>query len=511
MGLRSLLTAGALVATAAAAAVVPSLWPRVNGAFTYGDGTTPRVVSSNFTLSCPNANVVTYTSWLMQKVFTHTAVPPAAGAVTSVVVTVSTPNAPLALGVDESYTLSIPASGAITLTAVTPYGAYAGLQTLSQLITFDFDTRQFLVAQAPISITDAPSFKWRGLLVDTSRHFLAMHTLYRIIDSMTFSKMNVIHWHIVDWQALPVESRVFPKLWQGAWSLSERYTLEDVAAVVAYATARGIRVVPELDTPGHAGAMCVGYPSVCPRPDCTMPLNPASPDTLPLLNGLLQEWTTLFSDQFIHLGGDEVNTDCWSNTPAIVTWMTAHNLTTDTTYEYFVSQVDAMAIALHKSPIRWEEVWKHFRTDLDKQTILHLWLTTAALNDVVNNGYQAIYSVDGQYYLDALNEPWTSFYDVNPLTAVTNVTARQFLLGGEVDMWGETADTSDVQQTIWPRAAAAAERWWSGNAATTSKDPDVLRRLQDFRCLLMERGVQAAPVGNPTARQAPSGPGGCRV
>ena len=106
---------------------------------------------------------------------------------------------------------------------------------------------------------------------------------------------------------------------------------------------------------------------------------------------------------------------------------------TDGVYEYFVGKVDSMALALNKSPIRWEEVWKHFGTDLDPRTVVHAWLSSAALIDATSKGYRAIWSVDGLYYLDALNEPWTTFYDQDILKGITNVSAIPLVLGGETE------------------------------------------------------------------------------
>jgi hypothetical protein len=112
-------------------------------------------------------------------------------------------------------------------------------------------------------------------------------------------------------------------------------------------------------------------------------------------------------------------------------------------------------------------------------------------------------------YLDALGETWEGFYSVDILAGVTNASAIPLILGGETEMWGETADSSDVLQTIWPRAAAAAERQWSYDVTTSTPDASVAYRLQAFRCFLLERGIAAAPVTNAEARQAPSGPGSC--
>jgi len=129
---------------------------------------------------------------------------------------------------------------------------------------------------------------------------------------------------------------------------------------------------------------------------------------------VLGEIAAVTTDEFFHLGGDEVDQSCWTNTPSVQAWMKSVGITTtDEVYEYFVSQVDQMTINLNRSPVRWEEVWKHFGTDLDQRTVIHAWLSSAALIDCTSKGYRAIWSVDGLYYLDALGETWDKFYDVD--------------------------------------------------------------------------------------------------
>ena len=104
---------------------------------------------------------------------------------------------------------------------------------------------------------------------------------------------------------------------------------------------------------------------------------------------------------------------------------------TDQVYEYFVAKVDAMTLALNKQPVRWEEVWNHFGTQLDRRTVVHAWLTREALINATSQGYRAIWSVDGFYYLDDLKETWQGFYDVDILEGVTNTSAIPLILGGE--------------------------------------------------------------------------------
>ena len=142
-----------------------------------------------------------------------------------------------------------------------------------------------------------------------------------------------------------MESTSHPELWDAAHSAQERYTQRDIADVVEYARMRAVRVMVELDTPGHAGSWCKGFPSVCPSPSCTQPLNPASDDTWSLIEGLLAECTGesplagLFPEGMFHLGGDEVDTSCWSSTPAVASWLQARGLTPDEGYGWCASAV----------------------------------------------------------------------------------------------------------------------------------------------------------------------------
>lgn len=437
-------------------------------------------------------------------------------AVASVVVSVADVNEQLQLESDESYTLNIPADGtAITVTAATVYGAYHGLQTLSQLIVFDFDSQLYQIAGAPWNIQDAPRFKHREVLVDSSRHFEPVQTLKNLIDSLTYAKINVVHWHIVDSQSFPFDSPTYPSLGSmGAYSPQERYTINDVADVIEYARARGVRVMIEIDNPGHAGSWCKGHPEVCPSPTCTEPLNPATNATFTLIDGLFRDLTSgvrgggVAFDNMFHLGGDEVNTGCWTSTPSVAQWLRDQGLTPDQGYEYFVRRAQSIARGQGRDVVGWEEIWNHFGTELDKSTIIHQWLPGSTIaKNATAHGYRVLWSTDGVWYLDGLGVTWQTMYVQEPCSDIPDDLCKTLMLGGGGEMWGETVDTSDIQQTIWPRLAAIAERLW---APRTVVDPVAARvRFSNFRCLLNRRGVAAAPSNNPTARTAPPGPGGC--
>ena len=431
----------------------------------------------------------------------------ATGDITGIEVTVKSQSLDLGLDTDESYQLSVPASGAAQLTATTVYGALRGMETLSQLIRFDLTTGMYHIANTPLQVNDKPRFAHRGVLLDTARHYHSTDMLKRFVDSLSHAKFNVFHWHIVDTQAFPLQLHTLPALVKGAFTPQEVYTPEDVADIVQYCKMRGIRVIPEFDTPGHAGSWCVGYPDICPSANCTQPLNPATNKTFDLISTLLKESSGIFTDDYIHLGGDEVREKCWESVPAVADWLKEKNYTTDDAYKYFVTRTHAITSALGRKSIFWEEVFNHFGGELEKDTIFQVWLNHATAAKIVAEGYHCILSNNNKWYLPHLQVSWQDMYLNDPFSGITEPAQQKLVLGGEACMWGETVDDSDLFNTVWPRAAAVAERLWS--PAWANNTFDFMPRLSNFRCLLNARGYSAAPVHNNVARSAPPQPGSC--
>lgn len=227
-------------------------------------------------------------------------------------------------------------------------------------------------------------------------------------------------------QAFPFESRSYPLLWTGAYSEQERYTQEDMADVVEYARQRGIRVLIEFDVPGHAESWCTGYPDVCPSVTCPVPLDPSTEKIFDLMKGLWGEVTGnatgggIFPDDYIHLGGDEVDTTCWTTTPRIQQWLTDQRMSADDAYMYIVDRAQQIVHSMGRHSIHWEEVFLHFGTKLDKNTIIHIWLDHETLGRVVAAGYRGILSNSDVWYLDHLQVPWTSFYLNEPYQGITD-------------------------------------------------------------------------------------------
>jgi hexosaminidase len=234
---------------------------------------------------------------------------------------------------DESYELHVGESAA-TLSAKTETGILRGLETFSQLIKYETESSVPIlkVYNTPISICDSPRYKWRAYKIDTSRHFIPVSALKQTLDAMEIAKMNALFWHVIDGPSFPLESKRYPKLAQeGAYSPDAMYSQEDVKEVEAYAQARGIRLIPELDIPGHSGFQ-YGYPEIVACPSWTdgdgsnRALDVTLNETYTFLSDWLDEMAGLFQDPAINVYGDEVRFECWEQKPAIAEWMSAHGM-----------------------------------------------------------------------------------------------------------------------------------------------------------------------------------------
>ena len=367
------------------------------------------------------------------------------------------------LGEDESYTLEVSASGA-KLNAETPLGTMHGLQTFLQLVAV---TPQGFAAPA-VSIVDRPRFSWRGLMIDSGRHFMPMEVLKRNIDGMEAVKMNVFHWHLSENQGFRVESKKFPKLHE-LGSDGFYYTQEEVRELIEYARDRGIRVVPEFDVPGHSTAWLVAYPELASgkgpyeierRWGIFDPaFDPTNEKTYKFLNEFFGEMAKLFPDHFLHVGGDEVNGKEWDANPKIQAFIRANNLKNNEGLQVYFNKKLQVMIAKHgKSMVGWDEV---LTPDLPHDIVIQSWRGQAALAAAAKQGFRGMLS--NGYYLD-LGWSAARHYAVDPMSgpaADLSPDEKLRILGGESCMWSEYVNAENVDSRIWPRNGAIAERLWS--------------------------------------------------
>ncbi|ORC88895.1 beta-hexosaminidase subunit beta [Trypanosoma theileri] len=514
-----LLVVAQLLAACVVHAAFPPIWPMPQN-YTNGTGTVV-IDGANMRLSstCGSSeNLTSAFDRFVKRTFTHRAaeLDEDVQAVSVVAVCAWNVSVPLQLGVSEAYRLSAGVNG-IMVECEEIYGCYHGLETLSQLISFNYSSHRYELHHAPWRVEDFPRFSHRGMLVDTSRHFIPVPVLKQIIDSMTYAKFNVFHWHITDAHSFPMESKKYPQLAEhGAFSPAERFSIEDMKEVRDYAMERGVRVMMEFDSPAHTSAMCAGMPEICPLPMCTDPnlnawvLDITKQKTYRVVEDLFREIAELFPERMLHVGGDEVDTRCWEENPYIMEWLAEHNITLREALLNFTKNVEThVSGRLNRVVVGWEEMWTTFGTKLDKSTVVQQWLAqnaSAILKDVTSHGYRALVSIQHHWYLNWDGTKWDAAYEFEPCTSLTDEECA-LVLGGEACQWGEFVDASVALNTMWPRAAAVAERLWSRRDVNSVAAAE--GRYVAFRCLLNQRGIAAGPAHNELARRAPGDPGSC--
>jgi hexosaminidase len=389
---------------------------------------------------------------------------------------------------DESYSLEITAE-AVRLKSVTDIGAIRGLETLLQLLSADYDGYYF----PAVSIDDRPRFPWRGLLIDSCRHFMPLEVIKRNLDGMSAVKLNVLHWHLTEDQGFRVECKTFPKLHRlGSDGLY--YTHEQIKEIIRYADDRGIRVVPEFDIPGHSTSWLVGYPHLASAPgpysiergygvkDPTF--DPTRKATYKFFNKFFKEMASLFPDEYIHIGGDENNGKQWNGNPAIQAFMKKKGLKDNHALQAnFNKKILKILTKYNKKMIGWDEIFQPY---LPKNIVIQSWRGTKSLREAARKGYMGLLSRG--YYID-LSKPAAHHYLNDPLPQDTPLTdeEQKRVLGGEATMWAELVSPETVDSRIWPRTAAIAERFWSPSDVRDVED--MYRRLNIISVQLEEHGL----------------------
>lgn len=401
------------------------------------------------------------------------------------------PGSGLALHDDERSTLRLSATGA-EVEATTEVGVLRAFATLTQLA----QSSNGGVALPRGEVTDAPRYAWRGLMVDVSRHFQSVAALRRQIDAMELVKLNVLHLHLSDNEGFRVESRRYPRL-QAAASGGEYYTQAQLRALVAYAAERGVRVVPEIDLPGHSRALTTAYPMLSSDTSGarTAEIDPTREEVLAFVDTLLTEVAGLFPDRYFHIGADEVNAQQWNGNPRIRRYMADHALPDAHALQAtFTARVHGTLQRLGKVTIGWDEV---LSPDLPASVVIQSWRSATMTVRAAQQGHPVI--VSAGYYLDWLTasdslhridpaDPMgmgltpedrallrghrlERFVPVefvrDPAARMTEGDARR-ILGGEAPMWTELVTEEKLDATVWPRMAAVADRLWAPPAATTA-------------------------------------------
>lgn len=425
-----------------------------------------------------------------------------------------------ALG-DEGYSLEIK-DNKVDIIVNADKGVFNAYQTIRQLFPGDFENKERGGGMAFVTgckIVDYPRYKWRGLMLDVSRHFFTVDEVKLYIDKMSQYKFNVFHWHLTDDEGWRVEIKSLPKLTEiGAWRVERHgrfgdfrpypkegekptyggfYTQEQIKDVVKYASERNITIVPEIDMPGHSMSILAAYPELSTKKEAKFvnpgskfaewygahefkmlienTLNPADEKVYVFVDKVMTEMAQLFPGEYIHMGGDEAYHGYWKEDKSVQDFMKKNKLNdTKELQAYFVKRVNSIINAKGKKMIGWDEILDG--GDLPKSTAVMSWRGMDGGIKAAKNGHKVVMSPTTFAYLDytqgdkSVENPiyadlsLSKSYEFEPTPEGVD---PQFILGGQANLWTEVIPT--VQYAFYmtyPRALAVSEKLWSPKGAS---------------------------------------------
>jgi hexosaminidase len=446
----------------------------------------------------------------------------------------------------EAYRLEARPEG-VTLRAAAPRGLLHAAQTLRQLLPAEIfrDAPAAGVAWAvpSVLVEDAPRLGWRSLHLDVSRHFFDKAFVLRYLDLMAMHKLNVFHWHLSDDQGWRMEVKKYPRLTTvGAWRTGDRpdtwnygvpvgrdgggpayggfYTQDDIREVVAYAAARGIDILPEIEMPGHSRAAITSYPALAcpledgkPRPAPNDVYCAGNEETFAFLEGVLDEVVALFPFAYVHVGGDEVNKAFWTACPKCRARMKAEGLPDPHALQsWLMKRMEKHLAAKGRKLIGWDEI---LEGGLPPAATVMSWRGLGGGIAAARQGHDVVMTPVAPMYFDAAqgrgpDEPKTIGYAPNPIQRVyafnpvpAELTPEQarHVIGAGATAWTEWMFApARVEFMVWPRACAMAEVAWT---APARQDFDSFAaRLAVHTNRLAARGVNFRPL---RAEEKPAG------
>lgn len=483
-----------------------------------------------------------------------------ASSLDTVNVQISNWTAALKHGVDESYTLNIKStSNNVDITATTIWGALHAFTTLQQIVISD---SRGLIVEQPVSIKDRPNYPHRGVMLDSGRNYISPQKLREQIDGLALSKLNVLHWHITDTQSWPIQISAYPQMTKDAYSGREQYSSRDVQDIVSYAYARGVRVIPEIDMPGHSASgwqqidknivTCQNswwsndnwplHTAVQPNPGQLDVLNPK---TYEVVQKVYSELSDRFLDDIFHVGGDELQTNCFNFSSTIRDWFAKNSSRTYADLnQYWIDK----AVPIFRSRnntgnkdrrlMMWEDVVLSADIpahNVPKDVIMQSWNNGVTnIKKLASMGYDVVVSSADFLYLDCgfggyvTNDPrynvnsnpdptgaepsfnyggiggswcapyktWQRIYDYDFTEGLSTSEAKK-VIGLEAPLWSEQVDDTVISGKVWPRAAALAELAWSGNRDSKTglkRTTYLTQRILNFREFLVANGIGASPL-----------------
>jgi hexosaminidase len=411
-------------------------------------------------------------------------------------------NAPAALGA-EGYTLEVMADG-VTIAAGDGAGLFYGTQTLLQLMP----PQVFAPAKvegkvewtaAAVRIEDRPRFRWRGLLLDPARHFFSRQEVENFIDLMAQHKLNTLQLHLTDNEGWRVEIKRYPKLTAtSAWRTSDPffgtqypadkpyggfYSQDDVRQLVAYAKARYINIVPEIEMPAHAGGAIAAFPEMSCPGKWTGEVCPGNDATVDILQGVLTEVIDIFPSKYIHIGGDEASKANWKECPKCQERMKREGLKDwNELQSYFIRRMEKFLNAHGRTLVGWDEI---LDGGVAPNAVVMSWRGIEGGVAAANAGHDVVMTPLTHCYFDYLQaktgEPRGSgnvislqtVYAFEPVPPGLTADKVKHVLGAGGNLWTEVVPNyAHAQYMVYPRACAMAEVTWTDAA---------LKNWQDFR------------------------------
>mgnify|MGYP001715762015 FL=1 len=444
----------------------------------------------------------------------------------------------------EGYTLTVTPQQ-INIKAADYNGALYALQTLRQLLPNEVEStklvkRDWLVPS--VTISDAPQYQWRGLMLDVSRHFFPKEYILKTLDRMAMLKLNTFHFHLVDNEGWRIEIKKYPKLTEvGAWRVDQEdklwdertpnpanafanpatapkkyggfYTQEDIKEIVAYASARGITVIPEIEMPAHAMSAIAAYPELsCHKRPIGVPSGAVWPitdiycagqeETFDFIEEVLTEVLALFPSQYIHVGGDEATHTEWEHCPKCQLRMKEHQLkNVHQLQSYFIRRIDDFLTSKGRTLVGWDEIMDG---GLAKNAVVMNWrgieVGKKALaqgnpivltSDCYIDNYQGLPDYEPQANAGYL--PLKKLYNYNlEKEALADASVEKSkVLGTQANLWAEhVGSTEHSEYMLFPRLLALAEISWTNDKL---KDWDsFMRRTQHFMQRMDVMGIHYA-------------------
>ena len=430
----------------------------------------------------------------------------------------------------EAYSLSV-SSEEIKIKASDPHGVFNGIQSLVQLL-YAGKAASGGYELKKCKIIDEPRFAWRGFMLDESRHFYGKEKVKQTLDLMALHKLNIFHWHLTDAPGWRIEINKYPKLTEigskgnqsNPTASAAFYTQEEIREIVAYAAARFIQIVPEIDMPGHLSAAMLAYPEYSGGGTKRYPnftINPGKEGTYRFLTDILKEVSLLFPAPYIHIGGDEVSfgNQQWAKDSHVIKLQKQNDLKNSKEVEnYFLNRMYDTIVSMNKTFVGWDEV---ATAQVEKKNSLVMWWRhdkVDLLHEIIKVDYNVVLCPRIPMYLDfdqdASNKygrRWKGeFCDLEKIykfpDALDIDMVSTKILGIQGNLWTNRISSEESYDYMtWPRLSAMAEAAW-----TIQKQKDFnqfLKKLKEIHRVYDAFGLYYFDYFNPQKHGEPEGSG----